>query len=405
LKRILHLTIHLYGAAGAERQLILNVSRLNRLRFESYICCIESPRDLANEAAILDIPVLTLGVSGKIKWPLAIQRLCRLVRRLKIEIIHTSLFDADIIGGIAGRLTGVPVVSTLCNIGGEPERLVDNPAMSRGKLALTTKIWGLVLRYGHRHCIANSNSVMTSAVRTYGLPEGKLTVIYRALSGTWSRHGHGEQLERLRKDLVLDDAYPILLNVGRLVPQKGQRYLIEAMPNVLNQFPKATLLIAGEGPLHESLASECRRLNVDNHIRFLGQRKDVQELLALSDIFAFPSLFEGCPNSLIEALAMGKPCVASCIGPNEEVVQNGVTGVLVPSQSPEALCESIIRLADDRELARTMGERGSRMVVEKFAIDKSIKQLEEVYDHVAGIGSHNAVDREDSLATKVKIRR
>ncbi len=384
VRRILHLTIHLSNRGGAEHQLIRNVKALDNNRFENLLCCVEKPRDLALEAAEQGIPVFSLECKGKLQWLRAIYRLCILVRSQKIDLIHTSLFDADIVGGIAGRLCGVPVVSTLCNIGAEKERLVDNPNINRFKLMVTMKLWGLTIRSCHQRSIAISDAVKESAIRTYGLHGNRLKVIYRSLDPNWNDPGFSENTGELRRTLGLEDTYPVLLNVARLYPQKGQKYLIQAMPEIIKQFPNVRLLIVGLGPLQESLTSLCRDLGVEKQVIFLGHRGDVRNLLELTDVFVFPSLFEGLGGALIEATGAGRPCVASKVGPIPEVVEDGESGVLVPSQSPAFLAKAIIQLGRERDRARLMGERGKQIAAERFSINQNIRHLEEFYDLVLG---------------------
>jgi glycosyltransferase involved in cell wall biosynthesis len=140
--------------------------------------------------------------------------------------------------------------------------------------------------------------------------------------------------------------------------------------------------MAGDGPLRDSLTSLSRELGVDRHITFLGRRTDVRCLLELADIFVFPSLFEGLGGALVEASGAGKPCVASRVGPIPEVVEHERSGLLVPSQSPEALAQAICRLVNDPELAQAMGRRGKQIAAEKFSISRNIKQLEELYARI-----------------------
>jgi len=384
LFRILHLTIHLDSGGGAEHQLMRNVRAIDTSRFENILCCVEKPGDLALEASKQGMTLFSLDTRGKPQWPRAILRLVRIVRAQKIDLIHTSLFDADVIGGIAGKICGVPVISTVCNIGGEPERLLDNPHVNQFKLALTTKLWGLALRTCHQSCIAISDAVKDSAIKTYGVPESRIAVIYRSLVPGWDHASVSQDAAALRHGLGLDDAGPLLLNVARFYPQKGQKYLIQAMPDIVRQFPRSHLLMAGDGPLRESLMSLSRELGIEGHITFLGRRTDVRCLLELADIFVFPSLFEGLGGALVEATGAGKPCVATRVGPIPEVVEHGKSGLLVPSQSPEALAQAIGQLVNDPELARAMGQRGKRIAAEKFGISRNIKLLEGLYQRILG---------------------
>jgi glycosyltransferase involved in cell wall biosynthesis len=313
---------------------------------------------------------------------MAISRLLKLVRSLQIDLIHTSLFQSDIIGGIAGRLCGVPVVGTICNIADIPERLLDNPHVNKLKLTLSNAVWGLALRSLHKRSIAVSYAVKDSSIRNYSVLEDKVTVIYRSVAELWNDAVRIGDIEDLRRGLGLDGAYPILLNVARLVPQKGQRYLIQAMPSVLEQFPQAHLLIAGDGPLRKSTASLCLELGIDQHVTLLGQRDDVRSLLELSDIFVFPSLFEGLGGALMEATSAGKPCVASRVGPLPEVLDEGNSGLLVSSQSPEELARAIVHLSENPALACNMGQCGRAIATERFDVNKNVRRLEEVYQEI-----------------------
>ena len=400
--RILHL-IDTLNVGGAERQLLLNLSALDRACFQNYVCCVQEEGVLAGEAAEMDVPVFSLGAKGKSQWPRALVRLRRLLRSQKIDLIHSSLADADLLAGAASRLTGAPAVSTLCNIGGEPERLVDNPHMNSLKLQLSTKLWGLGLRAGHQRYVAISQAVKESAIKTYGVREDKFAVIYRALPEKWFATEPATPPERLRASLGLDSAYPILLNVARLEPQKGQRYLLQAMPQVLERFPNAHLLIAGEGSLKGTLEALIRDLGIQRQVTLLGRRSDIRELLALCDMFVFPSVFEGLGGSLVEATGMGKPCIASRVGPLPEVVEDGKSGLLVTTQSPQALSQAIIELAADRPRAAAMGQRGREIAQEKFRITRNIKQLEQFYLQVLEAAGRTGDRQEDRRDAEVGV--
>ena len=145
--------------------------------------------------------------------------------------------------------------------------------------------------------------------------------------------------------------------------------------------PHAQLLIVGMGFLEQKLRGQVDALGL-LVVRFLGRREDVPALMGAADIFVFPSLFEGLGVSLLEACASGLPCVVSDVGPLPEVIEEGVTGVLVPSQDPKCLADAIIRLAFDRELMRRYGEARARGCAGDLQIDRSIAQLEGLYEDV-----------------------
>jgi glycosyltransferase involved in cell wall biosynthesis len=361
---------------------VLNVTGIQGEQFDNYVCYVHAPNDLEMDLSRSGIPVFGLDAAGKRWWPAAIVRLCKLIRSLRIDLIHTSLFSSDILGGIAGRLCGVPVVGTICNTADIAERLLDNPRVNKFKLTVSNSAWGLAIRSLHQKSIAVSYAVKDSAIRNYGITENRITVIYRSVAEPWNSPGMMGDIKALRKDLGIDGAYPVLLNVGRLVPQKGQRYLIQAMPSVIERFPQARLLIAGDGPLKESTASLCRELGVSQHVTLLGQRNDIRSLLELSDIFVFPSLYEGLGGALMEATSAGRPCVASRVGPLPEVLDEGNSGLLVLSQSPEELAQAINYLGENRGAAQAMGQRGKQGSAEKFNVNKNVRRLEEVYQEV-----------------------
>jgi glycosyltransferase involved in cell wall biosynthesis len=174
---------------------------------------------------------------------------------------------------------------------------------------------------------------------------------------------------------------PVLLNVGRLAPQKGQRYLLRAMGDVVHESPNAQLLLVGEGHLHEELRALADPLG--EHVRFLGLRDDVAALLRRSDAFVFPSLWEGVGTALREAMLLGRPIVASDIPAHREFVTHGVDGLLVPPADAEALATAILRLLRDPEEAAAIGRRAAESAA-RFDIRRTTRELQAIYDEVIG---------------------
>lgn len=142
----------------------------------------------------------------------------------------------------------------------------------------------------------------------------------------------------------------LVLSVGRLAPEKGQRYLVEAIPEVLKQAPRTLFAFAGDGPQHSALLRAAAETGVDGSIRFLGVRSDIPDLLTACDLFVLPSLTEGMPNALMEAMAAGLPVVATRAGGVETLIHQGETGLLVPTADSHALAEAILTLLNDQAL-------------------------------------------------------
>ena len=386
--KILHVIDSLGRRGGAERQLALEIGMLDRERFTNHICYLRPPDYLEPLFRSMDVPVHRLDVFGKRHWISGIYKLRKLVKSLEIDLIHTSLYDSDIVGGITGKLTGVPVVSTLTSSLYEPEWLVDNPHVNRYKLAFARLTRAFVARYCDYHVVAISESVRKSAMRQLGLHEHKISVIYRAVSPEWLSNGAPPTRGEAKRPDAVPEGDPVLINTGRLEPPKGQRYIIEAMPQVLRQFPQAVLLIVGEGSLQPQLAGMAHDLGVQDSVFFLGQRTDVKQLLEYADIFVFPSLYEGLGNALIESMVMGLPSIVSNIPTFIEVSQEGKYGTLVPLRDPQAIAEAVINLASHPKEAKLLGQRASEMARHKFVLDEVVNQRSAAYERcLAKVGS------------------
>ena len=383
--RILHVIDSLGRRGGAERQLALEIGALDRQRFSNHICYLRPPDYLEPLFRSMNVPVHRLNVSGKGQWFSGVRRLRKLVKSLEIDLIHTSLYDSDIVGGVAGRLAGVPVISTLTSSLYEPEWLIDNPQVNRAKLAFARLTRAFAARYCDQHVVAISEAVKSSAIRQLGLSEEKVSVIYRAISPDWLNNGaspaaiEGRPVGEKKRPDGLPEGYPILINTGRLEPPKGQRYIIEAMPKVLRQFPEAILLIAGEGSLQTQLEDLAWELGVKDRVILLGQRTDVKQLLEFSDIFIFPSLYEGLGNALIESMVMGLPSIVSNIPTFVEVTEEGKYGTLVPLRDPSAIANAVKELAAHPQDAILLGQRASEMARHKFILEEVVSQRINAY--------------------------
>jgi glycosyltransferase involved in cell wall biosynthesis len=376
-RRILYL-IETLGHGGAEHQLVASVQRLDRQRFLPIVCHFRQPDYLASKLKAAGIEVRCLDVPpGKQHWPELALRIRSVARDAHVDMIHTSLFEADILGGLAGRLLGIPVVSTLCNIAGERVRLTDNPRNSLFKFHVANWMWGGALRRWHRHSIAISQAVLRSTAQTFHVDPSRMTVIYRGLDE--SKQRILVDRDEVRARIGLAGADPFLLAVGRLAPQKGHKYLIAALPDVVRRFPRAQLAIVGEGWLGPQLLEQAKSLGVEKHVSLLGKRTDVPELMAACDVFVFPSLFEGLGVSLLEASLMGCACVSTATGPIPEIITHDVSGLLVPPGESHALSQALIRLAADPALRASLGEAAHADAKDRFMLTDKVADLERCY--------------------------
>jgi glycosyltransferase involved in cell wall biosynthesis len=258
--------------------------------------------------------------------------------------------------------------------------LVDNPHLSRWKLDALRRCDAFTSRWVTRfHAV--SNTVRDSNCRHLGIAPTRVEVVPRGR--TLERFEvPADEVALLRQNLTLGDADPLLLCVGRLIDQKGHRYLLQAMPEILRAFPEAKLLIAGEGWKRAELEATGRDLGIAPKVRFLGSRNDIPQLLAAADVFVFPSLFEGMPGALIEAMLAGRPIVASNIPQIQEVVTDCQTALLVPPREPAALSAAIVSLVRDRELRQRLAEAARNSARESYDIRNVTQAMENLYEEV-----------------------
>jgi glycosyltransferase involved in cell wall biosynthesis len=187
----------------------------------------------------------------------------------------------------------------------------------------------------------------------------------------------------LHDELWLPHGSPVVGNVAALVPHKGQRHLIDAAALVVRKMPDARFVIAGEGELRESLEHHVKHLHLEKHVFLPGFRTDILSLHKAFDVFVMSSITEGLGTSLLDAMACGKPVVATTAGGIPEVVQDGATGFLVPPRDHHAMADALIKLLGDVQLRKRMGDAGLALVKAKFSAERMVQETLRAYRRVA----------------------
>ena len=216
--------------------------------------------------------------------------------------------------------------------------------------------------------------------------ENRITIVERGRDP--QRLGQCSQSRRkeARRALQLTDEAKVLLNVGRHEFQKGHRYLIEAMSYLHQKNSQLVLLIAGrEGNTTQELMTQVKESGLNDQIRFLGHREDIPDLLASADLFVFPSLFEGLPGAVIEAMALGLPVIASDIPSLREVVENGKNALLVPAASPKELAAAIDELLKDPGRMNRFSEKSREIFEQRFTLERYAERMLHLYHDVASM--------------------
>ena len=369
---------------GTERSLLQLVGGLDSDCFEPVVCSVYEGESLRAEFEKAGVRVVCLGLRGKYQFLRAFRRLRRVVVQEQPSLIHTMLFRASQVGRTVGWICRIPVISSFVNVPYDPMRLKVDASVKKFKLNalrfLDSATARLVTRF---HAV--SETARGSNCNHLRVPPRKVSVIPRGRDvDQYSSECDSET--NLPSKKKCPAGYPVVVNVGRLIDQKGQIYLIQAMPELLKVLPRLQVLFAGDGPLRTRLVDAAAELKVEQHVTFLGQCDEVPKLLAQADVFVFPSLYEGLPGAIIEAMLAGCPIVASNIPQVAELIKDGETGLLVPPEDPRALAAAVERLAGNRELAERMGAAARDVARRRYDIRRIVQQTEQFYRDILSIG-------------------
>ena len=238
----------------------------------------------------------------------------------------------------------------------------------------------ITMLYGN--CVYNQMDVNISvseynrrrASLIYKIPIDKIITIPSAVNRSFLNDVSLKQAE-------FRSGYQVILYVGRLAPRKGVHYLLQAMPNIIKHFPKAKIVVVGAGPLEHYLKDLSRRLGLQNSVTFLGYVSDerIRRLFAFADVVVVPSIFEGCPLVLLEAMAAGKPVIASAVQGILEVVKHEFSGLLVKPGNIHEIEHAIVRLMENKAFANYLGENARRTIIKDYSWEKIARRTMEVY--------------------------
>jgi glycosyltransferase involved in cell wall biosynthesis len=361
-KRVLHL-IETSGPGGAERVLINIVENLDRTRHESVICLLKEGW-LAAQLRQRGFEPITIP-QRKGHDPRWISQCVGLIRRKRIDVLHTHEFSMNTYGSVASWLTRVPMIATVHGKAYYGERW-------RRRMA-----YRLVARHAVQ-MVAVAEDIRRFLIDHVGATPGKLCTIYNGVdSKTVCTAADGE---RVRYELGISKATTVIGTIANLYPVKGHTFLLKAAAQVARVSPETVWLFAGRGSLLGQLQEEARQLGIVDKVRFLGFRNDAGALLQAMDLFVLPSLSEGLPVSILEAMAAGRPVVATNVGGNREVIVEGKTGFLVPPGDSGALASQMVALLADRQLAQRFGTEGHTRVRENFTLERMVSAYERLYE-------------------------
>lgn len=362
---------------GGEKAFAQLICGLDRARFEVYAAC------LADAALPGPAPFLR-AVEGRAKMinldlrrlisPSAFFALKKTIRENDIRVVHSQGARADFYARPAARAAGAFSVST-----------VATPVEEYDVSTVRKTVYSALDRFSSRYAdklVAVADHIAHKLIAGRGVPAGKVTRIYNGVDVSLYSAGP-EAGAKARAELGLAEGDLLVGAFCRLVPEKGLALLVEAAKLIAlrGDIPPERIkyLAAGTGPLERELGEMVKRTGLGNRFVFAGFVEDVRPLLAAADVFVLPSLREGFPVGLLEAMASGTPVIASAIDGVTESVEDGVNGVLFPPHDASALAGAITALFKDRSRAAELGRRGRETAEKKFGLDKMIKMHEELY--------------------------
>jgi glycosyltransferase involved in cell wall biosynthesis len=292
-----------------------------------------------------------------------VPRIRRIIGAFRPDLIHLhSRIGADVMGGVAGRLSGIPVVHS---------RRVDNPEPS----------WLVGLKYRlHDRVIAISEGI-GNVLLSEGLPAHKLRVVRSAVDTAAFNRPCDRTSVRERLGVPADAR--LIAVVAQLIPRKGHRFLIQALPTLAKDFPSLQVLFFGQGQEQGHLETQIMETGLKDRVRLCGFRDDLPEILPCLELLVHPATREGLGVSLLQAASAGVPIIASRAGGIPEAVRDGVNGLLVPPENPEALGHAVGRLLRDPGLSRELGRAGRALMEDEFSIDAMIEGNLAVYRELA----------------------
>jgi glycosyltransferase involved in cell wall biosynthesis len=354
-----------FQIGGTERQVVNVALGLDRSRFDLHLASIHHYGALLREVESLDVPHASFPIASLYHFSTLRQalRLARYMRQHRIQIVHTYGLYTNLFAIPAAKLAGVPVIVSSIR--------------DRGDILTRAQRW-----FQRQVCrLADCILVNAEAIRETLIQQGycadSIAVIRNGIVPSKFRSSPGTST--IRQELGLPASAPVVLVLSRLNPMKGVEYFLDAAAALARDLPEVRFLVVGDGLHKVHLEEHAASLGIADRVLFTGFRTDIAQLLSEASLSVLPSLSEGLSNTLLESMAAGVPVVATCVGGNPEVIEDGVSGLLVPPRNAGALAAAMNRLLRDSGLASAIREAARRRIGELFSMHASIRQVEDLY--------------------------
>ncbi len=370
--RVLHL-ISSRGLYGAERIVINLTAAMNRSRYISHLALLQSEKNPNMELveAVREKSVQTHIIPCR-RWldGNALGQTRDLIRREGIDIVHCH--------EMKGRLYGL-----LCTRGTKARTLATNHNWIRSDFLVTCfeLMDAFYIRFFPR--IAAVSPEVKTLMQHYLIPENRISVIINGIDMAEFRKNRTAG-QRIRQEIGISPDAVLIGTIGRLSPEKGHRYFISAAAQIAPAFPQAYFLIIGDGPHREMLKEYALSLGLGERMIFAGFRKDIAACYSALDIFVLPSLLEGTPMALLEAMSAQVPVIATRAGGVGRIISHGENGLLACPGNAEELASAITALLQNPAEARRLSANAFLTVSEKYSGEKMAREYEKIFENILG---------------------
>jgi len=353
---------------GAEKLLYSELQGMDMRRFQPMVCCLSEKGPMGERIEASGVPVVALDRMKHKRFDLEMIRILKnLMLRERIQVVHTHLYDGGRYGRLAAWRSGIPcIVATFHNV----------YVRRRPRIHLTNRLLGHI----SDRIIAVSKSVKNDLIHFDGLPPDKIQVLYNTIDFKAFQEPHDRQA--VRGAYGIHDSDIVIGWVARLAKQKGHEFLLEAAHSMSETYPNLRLLLVGDGPLKQRLMEKARDLGIEQRVVFTGTSDQVPELLSAMDVFVLPSLWEGLPLVIGEAMAAGVPVVGTDVGGVSELIIDGKTGVLIPAGQPQAIREAVESILEQPDRTRAMVDHAGKHIEKLFSTSDHTNRLQDLYVEV-----------------------
>lgn len=351
---------------GIQQQILSLFSAYNKEVINPIFCCLDAKDEIGSEIENLGTEVISLNRPRSNKFSASIViELYKLMKKRHIHVVRTHGYRANLYGRIAAWMAGVPVIIASIHNNYRKDKRLERRIANRILARITDRI------------ITVSESITNDVIKYDKIDPSKILVIPNGVDTV--KFAPREKSEKICKDLSIKEKDKIIGFVGRLVPAKGIEYLIEAASYLKKQYENLKVIITGDGYLLDGLRQKAEELGINDIIVFTGKRRDIPDILSCINIFVMPSIAEGLPNSLLEAMAMGKPVIATEAGGTPEIIKNEFNGLLVPPGNSKGIAEAIMILFENTLLAANISQKARDFIIENYGITAIARKWESLY--------------------------